>query len=366
MSDDDDGGDNQPAEIGTCAHELGEFSIRYGVNTDDCVGMTFNNIQTTKEMADHVKLYTGFADSLAVKTGVKPLLEQRVIMLSLGRKDVYGTADLILIDLANRTLYIGDLKYGYVPVNVVENRQLIAYMISTLDTFELWDKIDTIVTTIIQPRKQHIDGPIRQHTYSINEAKEWQVFFKAAVEATEDPNAKCVPGDHCKYCKVKQCRARFERLLEFMYPDSDSELLSDGEVNLIYKEAPMIRRFLDTMESQALANARKGGNAPDGYKLVNAIQRAKVNDEKALIADCEELNLDTSKLYEKKLKSKTAVRKLLPAEIVNRHWQLPPTTTTLAPLTDNRPAINTRSAAGIFKPVNQSAKSAVGIFTAIK
>lgn len=357
---------SQAAETGTGAHELGEFCCRYGVEPEQCIDMEFNGVVVDSTMAEHIKLYTGFIASLSVQTGCDALLEQRVTMSSLGRSDVYGTADHTLIDLANRTLYISDLKYGYEPVEVEENRQLIAYAICALDTFDLWYKVDKVVTTIIQPRKPHIDGPIRSATYTVFDLREWQPVYAEAVRLSEQPNTKPVAGSHCKYCPFRaRCRARLEDLMSVMFPDSSEEELSNGEIGLIYERIPEIKRFIDAVADQALENARKGKEPPPGYKLVKGIQRASVENESELIKECEEQGLDTSNLYEKKLKSKTAVKKLLPSNIVNKHWVVPPAKSTLALMSDNRPSINTRSAKGMFTPVGPG-PSAKGMFEPIK
>ena len=340
------------AELGTAAHELGEFSIKYGANPDECVGMTFNKHLVDTVMADFIKIYVGFSNSLAVKSGVKPLLEQKVIMSSLGRSDAYGTGDHFLVDLANRTLYVSDLKYGYGIVEVTGNTQLKAYSISALDTWKLWPHIDRVVTTIIQPRKDHIDGFIRQHIYSTAELVEEQKVFAKAIQLAEDPNTQPVAGAHCKYCPRKDCRTRLIYELEVMFPDSPLEVMSPGEVGLIYNRIGGVTRFLKNIEMLALDNARKSLSIPEGHKLVNAIQRHTIIDESMLVSDCVQVGIDESDLYERKLKSKTNLKKIVPPELVNKHYVAPPVKTTLAPLSNNRPSVSSaRSAAGIFKAI---------------
>ena len=53
--------------------------------------------------------------------------------------DVWSWADHLMI--AGDTLYVDDLKYGFVVVNEEDNAQCAHYAVSALDTFKLWFKI---------------------------------------------------------------------------------------------------------------------------------------------------------------------------------------------------------------------------------
>lgn len=345
------GGTNPAAEQGTAAHELGEFCIRFGISPVDCIGMTFNKHVVDEAMAEAVALYTGYANDLHIKTGVKPELEKRVVMSSLGREDVYGTSDFTLLDVATRTLYNADYKHGYGLVEVVDCKQLIGYAISALDTMDAWSLVDKVVITIIQPRKQHVDGCIRSHTYTIAELKEWQSRFANSIRLAEDPTTKPVAGDHCLYCIKAKCRARFLHVLDIAAPDAPDEELTDVEVGIIYSQLDIVKRFSDRITEQQLEITRTTGLVPEGYKPVKSIQRAKVLDEKGLIEAVEAEGLDQSVIYDNRIKSKTAAKKTLPVAILNKFFVVPESTTTIAKLNDNRPAIRIGSASGVFTPI---------------
>lgn len=338
---------NPQAELGTAAHDLGEFSLSIGLTPSECIDMTFNNHVVDDYMADAVTVYTSYVNSICKPAGVKPMLEKRVTMTSLGRNDVFGTSDCIIV--IGNTLYVIDYKHGYGLVDVANNTQLIAYAIATLDTLNLWSTITTVVTTIVQPRASHIDGPIRSHSYSVSDLRNvWHPIYVKAVADGEDPTVKPVAGDHCKYCPARaNCRARMERTLQFAYTDTHLDDLSLAELEVFYRESESIKTWLEAVAGRMLDEARHGKQF-EGYKLVNGITRAKVDDEAGLVAEAGEL---AEELYEKKLKSMTAVKKILPAKIVNKYYVKPPAQTTLVKLTDNRPAISVGNAAGIFTPV---------------
>jgi len=363
---------NPAAELGTAAHELGEYCIRFGVQPSECIGMVFgqysednSNIIVDAAMAEAVSIYVGYANDLMIKTGVKPELEKRVVMTSLGRDDVYGTSDFTLAYVVNRTLYISDYKHGYGIVEVLNNKQLIAYGIATLDTDNLWQHIDKVVTTIIQPRKDHIDGVIRSHTYTTAELVEWQKRFANSIRIAEDPNSKPVAGEHCLWCKRSRCKERLLYVLDIVSPNTSDDEITDSQLGIIYNNLDLIKRFIDRIKEEQLDLSRKTGITPEGYKTVKAIKWAKVEDEEGLVKAVKDANLDPDILYKKELKGKTAAKQSgVPAAILNKFFTVPDGGITLAKLSDNRPSVKVRQAGnvnGVFTPLNSN--SNVGGFT---
>ncbi len=354
---------NPQAEKGTAVHELGEFCIQMGMSPSLLLGSTFNNLVVDDSMVEGATLYKNIVDSLTVRYGVKPLLEERVAMTSLGRNDVYGTSDVTFIVIINRTLHTLDYKNGYGVVDVEDNSQTAGYSVATLDTFDLWGKVDTVHNTIIQPNYQHVDGPVRDVTYSIDDMVQWRERYRDAVTRADNPDEKPVAGEWCHYCPAQaNCRARMERVLSKAYTETNVENISLGELELIYKERRSITRFIEMVEGRMLSEARNAAHFND-FKLVNSYSRASVEDKDGLLNEAKKLGVDTDKLYnDPKLVGKTKALKVLPKDVVAKYYRVPPVSTTLVENTDKRPALRPGKATGIFAPVNETRPSAEGVF----
>lgn len=339
---------NDAAERGTAAHALGEFVLSLGFNINDTLGLVFNDHKVDYKMIDDVSVYTSYVNQQSLKYGTKPLLEQRVVMSSLGREDVYGTLDLGFIVLRDRQLEIGDYKNGYATVDVVNNSQEIGYSIATLDTFDLWDKIDTIKNTIVQPNGNHIDGPVRSALYPIRVMREWQEKFKRSVALAEDKTQKPNAGEWCFYCPAQaNCRARIEYVLEHAYLNVPFEELSVPELEVIYREIGSTKKFLERVEERVFNLAIKGRKF-EGFKVVRSYGRAACQDEDALVQDAHGAGVDTSLMFHTKLKSKTDLKRILPAKMVDKHFVSPEPGKKLVPMHDNSPAIRITSASEAF------------------
>lgn len=357
---------NQAADLGTAVHELAEFCISLGVPPEFAIGLTFNGFEVTPKMATDAGLYKNVVNDLSLRYGVPALLEQRVVMSSLGRTDVYGTSDCTHIALNHRILHTTDYKNGFGVVEVDDNSQTAGYSVATLDTFNLWDKVDTVVNTIVQPNYDHIDGPVRTITYSMTDMRDWQNSYRIAVQAADDPLSRPIAGEHCHYCPAQaNCRARMEYVLKFAYTDVPIEQISLGELELFYKETRSIQKFLESVAGRMLAESRNGAQFKD-FKLVSSYSRAAVDDEKGLIEEAKKLGVDPLKLYlDPRLVGKTRALEVLPKEVVSRYYKVAPPSSTVVPNNDRRPALRVGKATGVFTPIEQPRRSAEGVFTAI-
>jgi hypothetical protein len=354
---------NPAAELGTAVHALGEMCIVIGINPHDMIGLTISNHVVNDKMADDASLYINVVNDLSHRYGVKPLVECRVVMSSLGRTDVYGTSDIVFIVVINRICHILDYKNGYNRVEVENNSQTAGYSVATLDTYDLWDKVDKVYNTIIQPNGDHISGPVRTVEYSIVDLIGWREKYRRSIALAEDPMTKPKAGEWCEYCPAQaNCRARMERTLRLAYTDHPLEGISLGELEVIKEAIPDIKKWLDAVENRCLEEARNGHQFTN-FKLVQSRPWPVVEDVEGFMKAAVAHGVDKSDLYNNpRLIGKSKAEKLLPKEIVNQYYKTQPATTKLAEMNDNRPAVRTGSAEGVFSNRTAESKSAVGVF----
>lgn len=358
------------AEEGTAAHHLSEFAIKMGLTAYDCLDMTFNDHVATKSMVDDVQLYISEVRRIVAENiGAVLVIEPRVVMSSVS-PDVFGFVDALIYIPHKRKLIIGDLKYGY---GLVESStmQLRHYGVSSLDTYRLWEAVDTVDGFICQPRGEHIDGAIRYVTYTIAEMRQHQQRFSQIYNVAMTNDAPLVAGEHCRYCKASPiCRPRLDRTLRMLCPDAPLETLGQSEVMQMYKEYSTMKRQLDKIQELANQYGRSGVKL-DGYKMVKSIARHECTDEDALVSEI--INSpsssikDKTELYNMRLKGKTALMTMagVPRSIVSKFFKAPDNISTeLVSVSDPRAAIGIGAGIGRFEPITGKMKT--NNFTAIE
>ena len=180
-------------------------------------------------------------------------------------------------------VFIFDAKFGYDPVEVVENVQLKIYAEGRYVPGLRTD----IVLVIGQPNAFHADGPIRTWIYRASERPAFRAWLAERIAATFKPDAPLVPGKHCKYCPGEHvCPANEARALAV----ASEAFASVRDLDLTLLPAPQdlglerlgrilageaaLRRWLDACEEHAKFLAVQGHKIP-GKKLVPTTARRK-------------------------------------------------------------------------------------------
>jgi len=343
--------DQESAELGRAAHEASEHCLKLGFAPTDLIGQTFNNHTVDEVMAENITVYTNHIRALRSRyPNAKSLIEAKLLMSSVA-PDVWSWADHLMI--AGDTLFIDDLKYGFVVVNEEDNAQCAHYGVSALDTFKLWFKIKRVVCTIVQPRADHVQGSVRSVEYTIEQMNEWRDKFVKAISTARDKDAKRTAGTHCRYCPARAtCRPRMIQTVFKASLDKPLNTASDEELEALLREIPAIRKHLEAVEEHTTLLAR-GGKLFRDFKLVKSRVKAVVNDEPALVRLAEEKGLKKEDLYHPgKMKGKTALKPTL-SKVgidVNEHFTTPVSNTQLVPITHSSTAVS-RTARGVFKPI---------------
>lgn len=287
---------NPAAEQGTAAHELLEIGT-------EVVKLTQNI--NTPTMSNGVTLNAD--DVAAVMVAERYFREQDYeysaseirspINRALGRDDCWGTADKAGVlrsttpGAKGHVMEVTDYKHGSgIVVEVHNNYQGLLYAMGCAMLPE-FKHCTEVKITIIQPRAEHPDGPIRSWTLTLEELKQWAAWFLERAEATDDPNAPRTPGEkQCRWCKalappaetgrgpckaaaehsLTKSLAKFDGITFEVAPESllrDPGGLTPEQVRTVLDNMKLITSWLSAVKDSAEKSAAAGVKIL-GYKRV--------------------------------------------------------------------------------------------------
>lgn len=197
--------------------------------------------------------------------------------------EMWGTADVVIVNRKKLELVVADAKFGYSEVAVHGNKQLTLYSIGLAHDFG-W-AFKTHRQVILQPRSA---VPVKEAVLSV-EQLQLEMFRlgpkvdAAVLQLNGEAALQLVPTDEgCKWCSAAgicpelQKRALQLARREFLEP----ELLSRDDLVLLLKEADRVRKGLNAAEAHA-ANLLKLGQPVPGFKLVRGEKRRVWNNPAA-------------------------------------------------------------------------------------
>tara|TARA_R110002020_G_scaffold472424_1_gene700411 strand:+ start:7991 stop:9274 length:1284 start_codon:yes stop_codon:yes gene_type:complete len=301
--------------------------------------------EVPEDMAPHVAAYVELAERL--KTDKDSQFVEAKVPLFYKPEDT-GTVDYAL--LSDERVYVLDLKYGQgVIVEAQGNPQLAIYAMSLIKDYEtLYDFTDeTLVTmTIFQPRTRE-SSPMKIWSTTLGQLKEFCADITESAEiiktADTDHLAFAPSADACQWCSGKGiCKARRDQHKDSLakeaidtltdleadgdnkLPDGqmilmpDFEALSELQVATIVQHAPEIKKWLNSVESEAHKALEEGIPNPH-LKLVQGKMgnRAWKDEEEADTLIKGKLKADQR--FTKKLITLPQAEKLLkPMELTTR------------------------------------------------
>lgn len=299
-----------------------------------------STFEVDDEMAGHVQTYVNRIREYA--RGHDLFVEQRLSISTVtGEEDAFGTSDAVII--AGNELQIHDLKYGMgIRVDAEDNPQLKIYALAALEEYSLLADFERVRLIIHQPRLDHLS----EWDCSVEELIAWSQYVKATAERAmtlynlhpvhESPG-DYQAGEHCKtaFCPARsKCPHLAQHVKDVVGADFDNleeVKASIGVIKAIPLPTPESLAVLgsklkavDTIEDWCKAvRARveslllehsnaEGVTEALGFKLVQGRKGARswtsVDEaEKQLKA----MKLKVEEMYERELKSPTAVEKLL-------------------------------------------------------
>lgn len=285
---------------GTAAHELAHMCLLRGQDAIEYIDRRIEEFIVDDEMASAVQTYLDVCRSL-IRPDVIVLVEKQFTLKSLNPpKPMFGTADFVVIDEANRTITVVDFKYGVGwVVDADNNPQLMYYLLGVLCAFPNVP-ITRLRGVIVQPRAR--TGPtIKEAEFKPSALHAWATELIARARLTMDPDAPRSAGPHCQYC---QARGRCPTQTEAAYDAAQSEfyaeplqgeviaplqppakeevrILTPEQLGVIRQKFPILKEFMDSVDEAIHALLNDGVEVP-GFKLVAGEGHRKWGDEEAV------------------------------------------------------------------------------------
>jgi len=340
------------AKEGQCAHHVAELCLADGRgNAVDYIGREFEGVEVTEEMAEAVQTYINVVRADKATLGGKLIVEHKFDLTQL-HEGLYGTNDAMLFAEREPVLFVYDYKHGAgVPVDVTDNPQLRYYGLGGVLTMKL-PKIEWVELVIVQPRCNHIDGPVRRERIRLVDLVEWATELVAAIKRTMLPDAPLKAGEHCKWCKASvecpELRSVAERVAQvdfaaFKAPPAP-ETINISQLLQVLARADVVEQWLNDVRAHAEKMLESGINLP-GWKLAakRATRKYKLPEDDIRKALIEDFGLEEREiLTEPELKSPAQIEKLLKGEAKKRINTLcikESSGYVLAPESDPRPAM---------------------------
>ena len=317
---------NVYAAEGTTAHSIGEQCLKSGEDADTFLGDVIETegmeFTVDREMVVGVQMYLDLVRSEAKKMGCKILVEKRVKLTKV-HKDIWGTADAILIKPKKKKLKVVDLKYGRGVVEAEENGQGLTYATGAMIMFDENKEIEEIEMIIVQPR---VTDPIKRWTVDRQYMQTFAKQLRADALATEDPNAPRVPGEkQCQWCQHKphcpevQTFALDKAMIDFD-DDGDLEIPDVAEMGInsvaeVMQWVPLLQGYISAIQSRAL-HLLEEGKKVEGFKLVDKVGRRSWEDGTEACAALEEMGLDSDDMFHpQEMLSPAQMEKLLTKDL---------------------------------------------------
>jgi hypothetical protein len=275
---------SEAAERGTLQHHYaelvakGEYDVSNGCPHDL---VEDGNTNEWTEVLDAVRQLEETVPLNGRKS--KVWYEKAVAFQEPWRKDCFGTSDIVVLNTANKTLYIYDYKFGRGAVSINKNPQLSIYGLATIETLkakkpDIEKYIERVELGIIQPKLHK--KPSRWNLL-LTDLRRWeQETLIPAQEAVTSGETEFKAGNHCSkgFCillrnnacpmaikKVEDAMAEFIAEGEIVIePNRDN--LEAGKFQTILANKQLFERLIKNVWEEATEAARAGHKVP-GMKL---------------------------------------------------------------------------------------------------
>jgi hypothetical protein len=355
------------AALGTLAHELAAYCLRYRHRPQDYLGLApavlaveriwrkpeGDELTVDAEMVEHVTAYVQTIESLA--EGHTLLIEQKLDILP---PDVWGTADAVILRDDGEAIII-DLKYGRgVRVVALNNAQLKCYALGVMREYDgLLGDIRQVRGMIYQPR----NGGASEDVWTREQLAEFSATLANGIAACRAGDAPRIPDDHaCTFCRYfGQCPEARERVYQ-LAAAGFSDVSEAGELGTAMGRVEYVEKWCKAVRAEVERRLINGQAVP-GWKLVQGRARARewLNEEAAEAA-LKGMRLKFDQMYTANLKSPTQIEAQLKKDHPRQWAKVQPLIApriagapSVAPESDPRPALQKSAPADGFVDVIQ-------------
>jgi len=260
-------GEDAGAE-GTVAHGIAQNIMVQGDNPATYLGESINNIYVDQEMLYHIQTYTAQLDDDNFS------IEQNMPPIEVDNHLLTGTPDYWAFVPEAGLLKIKDFKYGFGWVEVEDNWQLITYaylvyefLRNKMPNFE--ELCKTIELTVIQPRANHPDGPVRSWSFDATYMRNYGNQLRGAVRQAALAAPPIKTGTHCRYCTgLLRCHGAaaaagvaYDYSMEAGHTEATEEQLA-FEMELVDKATKMLEQRKTALTELILDRCKNGKIVP--------------------------------------------------------------------------------------------------------
>lgn len=192
----DDDEDETVREEGTACHWSAHQNVISGQRVP--VGhMAPNNVPISEEMHDAHDMYF----SAVREWGVSQAYFELPVICRRISQFCGGTLDVGAYDPERKTIFVGDLKFGFRFVDVRNNWQLLCYAVGLQDYFGIASDVDLWFDfLIVQPRSYHREGPVRRWKVHATEIRPLINQLTNAASLAMSHNPSCYVNNGCNRC----------------------------------------------------------------------------------------------------------------------------------------------------------------------
>lgn len=339
------------AAEGTLAHQMCELKLMAGELKPGTYTRRMNKLKKHElfdpEMAGYTDEYADYVESICNNLPEKPYMTvEKKVDYSVYAPEGFGTADCIIIH--KDVMHIIDFKYGKgVPVSAEGNPQMGLYALGALAAYGFIFPIEKVHFHIVQPRLHNFST----WDTSRKELECWgEKIVKPKAELAFKGEGEFRSGDHCRFCRVANCRQRACDNLKLLeeYQGKLPPVLSDKEVGEALEKAEQLVAWHKKLRSYAQGTLLDGKQIP-GWKIVEGRSVRIISDYEKAVDALQAAGYNRELFYQTTGLTLTEMEKVVGkkemSEICGEFIEKPPGKPAIASESDKRPEYNPRTTA---------------------